>query len=213
MEFSISEDTLDTFQSFLEAVSVDRVFELHIVFQRGTVVRVSSADVTAASYEGSPFTEAYVREWPIETLANAEEDFEPIILSNVAKYTAACDFFTKAPIRAAYSLLFRTGYLEPGPQSDRAATGIGDGTYIVKYPNTGTPEDNLREKVFSLVLPQLDTTINTDNAAEAAANAAVTVAADYRRLDWMFPKIKTIIGKLDSSILADLSAQATRTSQ
>jgi hypothetical protein len=82
----------------------------------------------------------------------------------------------------------------PGPEATRTAIHIGDGTYLIQYPNTGNATDLLSKKILNIVQCE-DTSVNS-------ANAAVTLGGDYRRLDWMFPKIKTVIGKIDAYILA-----------
>lgn len=199
MEFSVSETALAALQEFLEdaAVAGAAINELHVVFRRGTVVRVCAADI-ALYRNANPFNAEYISRWPLEILRDPE-DFITILEDLAEKYNVTYDFAGDVST-AAYSMLLSAGYLEPGPQADRAATFIGDDTYYVCYPNSGNASDQFSKKIFSVV--------ESGSAGAAdAADAAVTLAGDYRRLDWMFPEIKTIIRKLGDNIPDDGSAK------
>lgn len=199
----MNDHAIDTFQDFLETIA-DSVHELHFVFDNGTVVRVSADDIAGS---GSPFTESYIEEWPLHLLEDPDE-FNAIVQDNVQRYNHDCDSFTKGYARAAYTLFLSAGYLEPGPESDRNAIHIGDDVYVVNYPNTGNSIDLIHKKVFSLVYVPRDATLEADDSivatsTDAQAEAAASAGGDLRRLDWMFPGIKTVIGKVSASIIED----------
>ena len=197
----MEDSTLDVFQAFLESIG-DSVEELHFIFNNGTVVRVSRDDIVQS---GTPFTEKYIDDWPLQMLENPEEEFNAIIQDNVARYNRDCDSFTKECARAAYMLFINAGYLEPGPESDRSATHIGHDVYVVNYPNTGNSTDLIYKKVFNLVHVPRDAASAAGGDGDTQAEAAASAGGDLRRLDWMFPGIKSVIGKVSLSIIEDRS--------
>ncbi len=179
MDISVSwtefDKALNKFINFLSDVGKNNpILDWHVIFSMGTVTRFDPTECD----EFIGYTGEYVLNYPLNRIKDIEIDeiiTHNVLIWNEQKNTSG-EIGTS--INCAYEILINDGYPYPGTkQSDRYAIPC---------------EKPEKEFLWNINWLNCDTRITNLSLADNHNNA-VALGGEFRRLDYMFPKVLAVI--------------------
>ncbi|QYB17577.1 hypothetical protein PV-S19_0213 [Pacmanvirus S19] len=165
---------VNKFNNFLHNVNEKNpIDDWHVIFSMGTVARFDPDEID----EFTGYTGEYVINYPLNRIADIELD--EIICNNVITWNEQSKIagYVGTAVKCAYEILINNGYPYPGTEeSDRYAIPCE------KPENTflwNVNWDNCKEL--------------TNLSLAESHHTAVALGGEFRRLDYMFPKVLVVI--------------------
>lgn len=172
---------LNTFHDFLKFATLagGPLRDYHVIFRMGTVARLSLELPEFTEYTGE-----YVENYPAHRIP--DDELGNIIKHNIHTWELQRNVLSGdvgRAVKIAYKLLIDDKYPYPG--------GDGSDRFPVPCQNPDVVMQN-NEILWNLIWPRgCDKLSNLILAAEPGA--AVQLGGEFRRYDYMFPKVRAII--------------------